>query len=150
MNKKQHQKEFTVGERLRALRDRYKARGVTAKMISEGVGITPMQLNNMENDKVKTYNYDTITKIAAMLGSTNEWLMTGKGEMLPNGEIEVKKPESDSHDSPYRDYAIQRLEREVEKEESATKTWQEKYDQLWEMFSRMTSQNFLHSVKEAV
>jgi transcriptional regulator with XRE-family HTH domain len=52
MNKKQQ----TVGERLRTLRERYKGRGVTAKILSEAAGITPMQLNNLENDKGKGGN----------------------------------------------------------------------------------------------
>jgi transcriptional regulator with XRE-family HTH domain len=142
MNKKQQ----TVGERLRTLRERYKGRGVTAKILSEAAGITPMQLNNLENDKVKTPSHDTLIKIASFLGSTVQWIETGKGEMLPEGEIEIKKPEGSTGD-PYRDYAIQRLEREVEKEEQQAKTWQEKYDQLWEMFSRVTANSFHRPVR---
>jgi pyrroloquinoline quinone (PQQ) biosynthesis protein C len=65
---------------------------------------------------------------------------------LPEGEIEIKKPEGSTGD-PYRDYAIQRLEREVEKEEQQAKTWQEKYDQLWEMFSRVTANSFHRPVR---
>lgn len=81
----------------------------------------------------------TVKSIADALECPVEYLVKGTG---PSKTV---KPESDN---PYRDYSIQRLEREVEKEEREKKTWQEKYDQLWEMFSRVTANSFRNPVRE--
>lgn len=120
-------KQQTIGERLRILREHYKSRGLTAKTLSEIAGISPMQLNNIENDKVKHVSYDFIKSVADGLGSTIDWIENGTGEMLPNGEVEIKANSNKESelDNPYRDYLIQKLEADTLK-------WEKMYNTLLE------------------
>jgi transcriptional regulator with XRE-family HTH domain len=127
-------KKQTVGERLKSLREAYKGRGVTAKAIADAAKISPMQLNNMENDRVKSFNYETVRLIAQYLGSTPEWIMDNNGDMLPNGLVEVNSSTDSNETSvknPYRDFAIQQMEQRIHDKEQEASTWRQKYEQVW-------------------
>lgn len=134
----------TLGHRLRILRLKYH---LSQTEFANHVGLKGhVGINKIENGETTKPQRDTINNIVTVFGTTHDWLLEGKGEMLPGGMKELTKTPGVPAD-PYRDYAIQRLEREVEKEEVAAKTWQEKYDQLWEMFSRVTAANFRNPVR---
>lgn len=108
-------KSQTVGERLKTLREHYKAKGLTAKMIAETVNISPMQLNNMEADRVKSHNYETISLIAEYLGSTADWILSGEGKMLPDGEVDFRKRSVSASNKNlyYRDELVAELKQEA-------------------------------------
>lgn len=129
----------SLGTRLKALREAY---GLSQDDFGAMIGVTNMAINRIESGKTETPQSATLKKIEGTFDTTKEWLMTGKGQMLPNGLKDLEAAKANETANPYRDYAIQRLEKEVEREENAAKTWQEKYDQLWEMFSQVTRANF--------
>lgn len=67
----------------------------------------------------------TLRKIANALNTSFEYLSTGEGE-----EVLQSKNFANASADPYRDYAIQRLEKEAE-------TWKEKYEQVWNKFTNL-------------
>jgi transcriptional regulator with XRE-family HTH domain len=133
----------TIGGRLRSLREHYRDRQVTAKMIADAAGITPMQLNNMENDKVKTYSYDALTRIANYLGSTVEWLQSGNGKMLPAGTVDVAKP---STGDPWKEEAWSLAKEQIAKKDQVIDRLSVAFDRLTEMMQKGNIP-FLHPVK---
>lgn len=124
-------KNQTVGERIKSLREHYKHRGVTVKLTADYLGISPMQLNNYENDKVKYYGYEIIKKMATGFGSTIEWIEHGKGQMLPKGEIDITpilSGEVKAADNPWKDEAFSQLTQRCDK-------LQQQYDNLMALFN---------------
>lgn len=114
-----------LGSRLKTLRLEY---GISQSDFGNYIGISYVAVANIEKGVTLSPQMDTMKKIVEVYGTTSEWLNEGKGEMLPEGKRHLIKT-SDAENNPYKDYAIQRLEKEAD-------TWQQKYNQLFEMFSR--------------
>lgn len=132
----------TAAERVRELR---KALKLSLEKFSNETDLSFSLLSKAETGVVPVTD-DMIEKISKRWKCPVAWLSKGDGELSFE-----KSMKSDLSDNPYKDYAIQRLERELEKEEREKQTWQQKYDQLWDMFSKVTSGeiNFLTLVKES-
>lgn len=139
----------TAGERLKSLREHYKSRGVTAKVLSEIAGISPMQLNKMENDKVKSLNYETLKLIANALGSTVEWIEKGTGDPLPNGMVDVSAEQetTEGKDSPWKNEAWILAKTQLEKKDATIDRLSVAFERMTEFLSRVEG-SFLHPVKE--
>jgi transcriptional regulator with XRE-family HTH domain len=117
----------TMGERIRTLRDAYKHRGLTAKMISDYLGISPMQLNHFENDKRVPY-FDNLKKMTTLLGTTMEWIDKGEGEMLPHGEADISLAFFKQDESFWKEEAYTEVKSQRDKLEA-------KYNELMALFN---------------
>lgn len=76
----------TIGERLLALRTEY---GLSAEKLANLVGVTRVTIDNIESGTTAKPYPKNIEAICKALGSTSEWLVNGKGEMLPNGKVDL-------------------------------------------------------------
>lgn len=131
-------KKQTTGERIKLLRTEYR---LTQAEFASIIKVSTLTISNIERGVTQTSYPETIKNIADKFGTTYEWISEGRGEMLPNGKLELTKQDNDQ--DPYRDYLVQKLEKDVT-------TWQEKYDQVWQMLTKFTTGdiNFLTAVKE--
>lgn len=102
-------KAKTIGERLQVLRNEY---GLTSEKLAALAGMTRVTIDNIEKGLSNPYRRNVET-LASKLGSTYEWLQDGKGEMLPNGKIELSSETMGLSINPYRDYLIQKMEGEI-------------------------------------
>lgn len=109
----------TVNTRVKLLRTHL---NLTQQDFSSLVGLTSTQLSRIENGESAPQK-GTLKQIIDRTGVNSEWLLEGKGELKVLAVINKTQDES----NPYRDYAIQRLEKEAE-------TWQQKYNELFQMF----------------
>lgn len=116
----------TLGSRLKDLRKEY---GLSQSDFGQYIGISYVAVANIEKEITLNPQMDTMKKIVDVYGTTQEWLMEGKGEMLPEGKKQLVKA-SDMENNPYKDYAIQRLEKEAE-------TWKQKYNDVFNMLSKV-------------
>ncbi|MBA3662740.1 MAG: helix-turn-helix transcriptional regulator [Bacteroidetes bacterium] len=81
-------KKQTLGDRVRELRDHYRHSQIT---FGERVNLSHIAVGRIESGFTKNPQGDTINRIAEAYGTSVEWLMEGKGEMLPNGKEEAVK-----------------------------------------------------------
>jgi transcriptional regulator with XRE-family HTH domain len=70
------EQEETIGSRISSLRE---YRGWTQKQLAERAGISVTFLSDVENDKPKSVSADVLFRLAGALGSTLDYLMTGRG-----------------------------------------------------------------------
>jgi transcriptional regulator with XRE-family HTH domain len=111
-------KPKTLGQRLKLLREEY---GQTQGELAANIGLKGhVGIYKIESDKTEKPQAETLRNIAKLYGTTVEWLMEGKGDMLPNGKIEIKSVSSNDQSNPWRDALIQKLEGEAKK-------WYEEY-----------------------
>jgi len=128
-----------IGERIKFLREHYKPKGLTGKKLAEIAKISTMQLINIEADRVKSINYDVLKRISNGLGTTLEWLESGTGEMLPNGDVDISNiiNSEEISNNPYENYAIKRLEEEANKWQEEAGSWKNKCDEAFAMLNKM-------------
>lgn len=127
----------TLGSRLKKLRDEY---GLSQESFGHHIDISYVAVANIEKGKTAKPQSDTMRKIIEVYGTTEQWLETGKGEMLPEGKKELKlsaNPADIYQDALYR-------ELKADKED-----WKQKYDQLLAMFSKLLDRGQLGKYKAA-
>lgn len=76
--------QTALGIRIKTLRKHYR---LNTKNFAYGCGLSDVTIFKLE--KGSKISEKTISKIAFTYGTTNEWLMEGKGEMLPDGTKEL-------------------------------------------------------------
>lgn len=98
---------------------------MTQQDFSTLVGVTSTQLSRIENGESAPQK-GTLNQIIEKTGVDSEWFLNGRGELKVNAVVNKAQHNSDN---PYKDYAIQRLEKEAD-------TWQQKYNDLFQMFNK--------------
>lgn len=99
----------TMGDRVRLLRKHY---GLSQHDFAGKIGMKGhVGLNKIENGATVKPQGDTINNMVSVFGTTRDWLLEGKGEMLPNGDADITVP-LEAVTNPYRDFAIQRMQKE--------------------------------------
>lgn len=111
----------TINERVRMLRTYLNQ---TQQEFSHVVGVTPTQLSRIENGESSPQK-GTIKQIIDSTGVNSEWLFDGIGELKVHAVVK----QTQEVNNPYRDYTIQKLEKDIT-------TWQEKYNELFQMFNK--------------
>jgi transcriptional regulator with XRE-family HTH domain len=126
----------TVNERVKVLRTHL---NLTQQAFAELVGITSTQLSRIEGGE-GTPQKSTLQKIVDATGVSFEWIEHGEGDL----KAQVIKREAQVVENPYKDYLVQKLEKDVS-------TWQQKYDEVFSMLKSFTSGevNFLKPVRES-
>lgn len=129
--------KHTLAVRVKALRDEYK---LSQDQFGSLIGVTNMAINRIESGKTENPQMSTLKKIAATFGTTVEWLLHGKGTMLPNGKVETPSPKGGDADPPWKDEAYQVVKSQMEKKD-------EQLDRLTQFLSTLQL-NFLQPVRE--
>lgn len=126
-------KKQTMGARIQALREAY---SLTQSGFAKKINIAGLTVGNLERGVTQSFQPDTLNEIVKVFGTTRDWLETGKGEMLPNGPVELTDKTELISDSPWKDEAYQ-----VMKQENT---------RLWEMLNKFMNGeiNFLQPVNE--
>jgi transcriptional regulator with XRE-family HTH domain len=132
--------ETTIAQRIKELRSHY---NLGVKEFASRSGLSHVAIFHLENGKTLKPHRSSIQRIASVFGSSTDWLLFGKNEMLPNGTKEIYADENQT-DTFWKDEAFleiksrnQMLEKEVER--------------LWQMISHFTEgtrPNF-HRIMEA-
>jgi transcriptional regulator with XRE-family HTH domain len=78
--------ENSTGQRLRQLRAHY---NLSVKEFAVKCGLSHVAIFQMENGKTLKPHKSTLLRISAIFGTTIDWILYGKNEMLPNGSREL-------------------------------------------------------------
>jgi transcriptional regulator with XRE-family HTH domain len=79
-----------VGKRVRALR---KTLGLTQVILAQKVGVSQPAISDIESGDTKSMMGPTLSKLAKVLGTNADWLLTGKG--TPNRTQDTGLSESE-------------------------------------------------------
>src|SRR5947207_827055 len=109
--------ENSIGQRIRELRTHY---NLSVKEFAVKCGLSHVAIFHLENGKTVKPHRSSLQRIAAIFGTTADWLLFGKSEMLPNGSKEIYTDEN-GQDNFWKDEAYleikgrnQMLEKEIE------------------------------------
>src|SRR4051812_21246780 len=76
-----------VGARIHALRRHY---NLGVKEFATRCSLSHVAIFQMENGRTLKPHRSTMTRIAKAFGSNADWLLHGKGEMLPHGGVQLE------------------------------------------------------------
>jgi transcriptional regulator with XRE-family HTH domain len=131
--------ENSIGERIRSLRNHY---NLSVKEFAAKCGLSHVAIFHLESGKTSKPHRGSLQRIASMFGTTADWLMYGKNDMLPNGEKEIYGDINGDHfwkEEAYQEIKNRNLilEKEIER--------------LWEMIGHFTtgSKPDLHRILDA-
>lgn len=131
----------TLGQRLKRLRDEY---DLSQADFATNIGLKGhVGISKIENGETVDPRRTTLEKIAKVYGTTIDWLLHGKGEMLPSGKIEVIPISEIEVENPWKDEAYLNLKNYVD---SVVK----ERDNYWQMIQNFMEGKltFLHPVKK--
>lgn len=119
----------TIGDRLKAVR---RQKRMTQPELAALIGLSVPSISSIEINRSSPN--DTLLNIAQALEVDPNWLINGEG-VTPDGvDLHISR-EIDSNRDPYRDFAIKKLEDEIER--------------LWKLVEKLTGANFPKSPKIA-
>lgn len=78
--------EGTIGQRIKALRAFYK---LSIPDFANLCGVSAIAIHHFENGETLRLQDNYLTGIARVSGTTVSWLLTGQGDMLPDGPKEL-------------------------------------------------------------
>jgi transcriptional regulator with XRE-family HTH domain len=100
----------TLGQRVKVLREHYR---LTQGEFASKMGMKGyLGILKIEQGEIKNPRNETIENIVNTFGTTYEWLETGKGEMLPDGDVTFND-KKESKDNPWKDQLYQDLKDEI-------------------------------------
>ena len=118
--------ENTIAQRIRQLRLHY---NLSVKEFASRCNLSHVAIFHLENGRTTKPHKSSMQRIASMYGSSVDWLLYSKGEMLPNGSKELSESENSEFwkDEAYLEIKSRNamLEKEIER--------------LWQMVSHFTS-----------
>lgn len=135
-----------MGDRLLELRTHY---GIGQAELAALIKIDRLTVSNIERGVTKKFQkYDTINKIVSIFGTSKEWLEEGKGEMLPEGDKQLKPYSEVTEESgSWKDEAWEMAKSQINKKDETIDRLSVAFDRLTEILSR-ADVNFLAPVKE--
>lgn len=110
--------ETTIGPRIKQLRTFY---GLSIREFAHLCGLSRLAVFNLESNKTQKPHPSSLQKMVNVFGTTVEWLLTGKDEMLPNGMKEIFRDDAEKEslkkDEAYLEIKSKNmmLEKEVER-----------------------------------
>jgi transcriptional regulator with XRE-family HTH domain len=118
--------ENTIAFRIRQLRTHY---NLSVKEFAARCSLSHVAIFHLEGGRTLKPHKSSMQRIANVYGSSADWLLFGKNEMLPNGTKELADSEASEYwkDEAYLEIKNRNamLEKEVER--------------LWQMISHFTS-----------
>jgi transcriptional regulator with XRE-family HTH domain len=109
--------ENTIGQRIKQLRNHY---NLGVKEFATKCNLSHVAIFHLENGKTLKPHRSSLKRIAMVFGSSTEWILHGRKEMLPNGTVELTEgsgTESFWKDEAYLEIKSRNamLEKEVER-----------------------------------
>lgn len=83
--------ENLIGQRVKELRLHY---NLSVKEFAAKCGLSHVAIFHLENGRTLKPHRSSIQRMANIFGSSSDWLLYGKNEMLPNGTKEIYAPEN--------------------------------------------------------
>lgn len=119
--------ENTIAERIKTLRLHYQ---LSVKEFAHKCGLSHVAIFQLEKGKTLKPHKGTLIKMAKLFGAHIDWLLYGKGEMLPNGSFMIHDTDSEDEQT-WKDQAYHELKQKnilLEKE----------LERLWQLLDRYT------------
>ena len=120
--------ETTIGQRIRELRTHY---NLSVKEFAAKCGLSHVAIFHLENGKTLKPHRSSLQRMANIFGTSSDWLLFGKNEMLPNGIKEIYADEN-SGDGFWKDEAYLEIK-------SKNVMLEKEIERLWQMVSHFTS-----------
>jgi transcriptional regulator with XRE-family HTH domain len=112
----------SIGGRIRQLRTHYR---LGVKDFAAQCNLSHVAIFQMENGRTRKPHRGTMQRIARAFGSSADWLLYGKEEMLPNGEIGIGENAEDK----WKEEAYQELK-------ARNATLEKEVERLWTLLNR--------------
>lgn len=100
-----------LADRIKLLR---KAYGLSQAGFANEIGMSHIAIGNLERGLATNPHSDTIHSIVNKFATSAEWLMEGKGEMLPNGLTILEQKDSPQVANIYQDTLYKELRDQIE------------------------------------
>lgn len=120
--------ENTIGQRIRELRTHY---NLSVKEFAVKCGLSHVAIFHLESGKTLKPHRSSLQRMATIFGTTADWLLYGKSEMLPNGEKEIYTLENNT-DAYWKDEAYLEIK-------SKNMMLEKEIERLWQMISHFTA-----------
>jgi transcriptional regulator with XRE-family HTH domain len=109
----------TLGERIRSLRNHY---NLGVKEFASMCSLSHVAVFQMENGRTLKPHKSSIYRMAKVFGTSVEWLLFGRNEMLPNGARDIYNSEGEGG---WKDEAYAELKgRNAHLEKEVERLWQ--------------------------
>lgn len=118
--------ENTIASRLRQLRLHY---NLSVKEFAAKCNLSHVAIFHLENGKTVKPHKSSMQRVATVYGTTVDWILYGKNEMLPNGIKELTESEASDFWKAEAYMEIKSRNAMLEKE----------IERLWQMVSHFTS-----------
>lgn len=118
--------ENTIAARIRQLRIHY---NLSVKEFASRCNLSHVAIFHLENGRTLKPHKSSLTRIASVYGSSVEWLLSGKNEMLPNG---MKELGTDDNADFWKDEAYLEIK-------SRNAMLEKEIERLWQMIGHFTS-----------
>lgn len=120
--------ENSLGQRVKELRMHY---NLSVKEFAGKCGLSHVAIFHLENGKTVKPHRSSLQRIASIFGTTADWLLYGKNEMLPNGLKEIYADDN-ANDAFWKDEAYLEIK-------SRNIMLEKEVERLWQMVSHFTS-----------
>jgi transcriptional regulator with XRE-family HTH domain len=120
--------ENSIGQRVKELRSHY---NLSVKEFAAKCGLSHVAIFHLENGRTLKPHRSSLQRMANVFGTSADWLLFAKNEMLPNGSKEIYAEEETNVDFWKEDAYLEIksknaiLEKEIER--------------LWQMLSHFTT-----------
>jgi transcriptional regulator with XRE-family HTH domain len=114
-----------IGGRIRQLRTHYK---LGVKDFAALCNLSHVAIFQMENGRTRKPHRSTMQRIARAFGSSADWLLFGREQMLPQGTIDI----GEAGEAHWKDEAYQELK-------SRNVVLEREVERLWSLLNRMMS-----------
>lgn len=120
--------ENSIGQRIKELRIHY---NLSVKEFAVKCGLSHVAIFHLENGKTVKPHRSSLQRIATIFGTTADWLLFGKNDMLPNGSKEIYTDEN-GQDNFWKDEAYLEIK-------SRNMMLEKEIERLWQMVSHFTA-----------
>lgn len=120
--------ENSIGQRIKELRTHY---NLSVKEFASKCGLSHVAIFHLENGKTTKPHRSSLQRMASIFGTTADWLLFGKNEMLPNGAKDIYTGEA-GDESYWKDEAYLEIK-------SKNIMLEKEIERLWQMLSHFTT-----------
>jgi len=118
--------ENTIALRIRQLRTHY---NLSVKEFASKCNLSHVAIFHLENGRTLKPHKSSMQRVASVYGSTVDWILYGKNEMLPNGTKELSETEANDF---WKDEAFLELK-------SRNAILEKEIERLWQMINHFTN-----------
>lgn len=120
--------ENLIGLRIKELRTHY---NLSVKEFAVKCGLSHVAIFHLENGKTLKPHRSSLQRMASIFGTTADWLLFGKNDMLPNGTKEIYA-ENNEQEHFWKEEAYLEIK-------SKNLMLEKEIERLWQMLSHFTA-----------